>query len=47
MRVGGICNGGGVGVDDVICGLITGLEVGVIVHEELQIGVHLVKELLG
>ena len=42
---GGISNGGGVGVDDVICGLITGLEVGVIVHEELQIGVHLVKEL--
>ena len=38
---------GGVGVDDVICGLITGLKVGAIVHEELQIGVQLVKELFG
>ena len=44
---GGVCNGGGVGVDDVIWGLVTGLEVGVIEHEELQIGVYLVKVLFG
>ena len=45
--VGGVSCDGGVGVYDVICGLITGLEVGVIVYEELQIGVQLVKELFG
>ena len=45
--MGGVCNGGGVGVDDVIWGLVTGLEVGVIEHEELQIGVYLVKVLFG
>ena len=32
---GGVSSGGGVGIDDVICGLVTGFEVGVIVHEEL------------
>ena len=42
--VGGVSSGGEVGVDDVICGLVTGLEVGVVIHEELQIGVQLEKE---
>jgi len=44
---GGISDGGGARVDDDICGLITGFEVGAIVHEEFQIGVHLVKVLFG
>ena len=35
---GGVSCDGGVGVDDVILGLITGLEVEGIVYEELQIG---------
>ena len=44
---GGVSCDSGVGVNNVICGLITGLEVGEIVHEELQIGVQLVKVLFG
>ena len=36
LNEGGVFSGGGrEGVDDVICGLVTGFEVGVIVHEEL------------
>ena len=42
-KVGGVSSGGEVGVD-VICGLVTGLEVRVVIHEELQIGVQLEKE---
>ena len=35
------------GVDDVLCSLITGGEVGVVVGEEFQIGFQLVNELFG
>ena len=38
---------GGVSIDDVLCSLITGGEVGVVVGEEFQIGVQLVNELFG
>ena len=44
---GGVSSGGGVGVDDVLCSLITGGEVGVVVGKEFQIGVQLVDELFG
>ena len=44
---GGFSCDGGVGVDDVLCSLITGGEVGVVVGEEFQIGVQLVNELFG
>ena len=48
LNEGGVfSSGGGVGVDDVLCSLITGGEVGVVVGEEFQIGVQLVNELFG
>ena len=37
----------GVSIDDVLCSLITGGEVGVVVGKEFQIGVQLVDELFG
>ena len=34
-------------IDDVLCSLITGSEVGVVVGEEFQVGVQLMYELFG
>ena len=44
---GGVGCNGGVSIDDVLCSLITGGEVGVVVGGEFQIGFQLEDELFG
>ncbi len=48
LNEGGVFSGGGrEGVDDVLCSLIIGVQVGVVVGEEFHVGFQLVNELFG